>query len=299
MSPENEKLTNFLAATKVSDDNKKIIPRWWSGGISGACSQCIVAPFDLLETQMIFLRKDMTMVDYVKIAIKNHGFLSLYDGLSAQFLRQLSYTTLRFHLYQVGKRYVDEYNFIHKVCVASISGFVAGIVGIPCELVNTRMHVDRLLKVKYRRNYKNAFDGLHKIWRDEGFRALYTGGLCSFTRATIINIGQNAMYDQSKMMYTHYYAWNEDSKILHITSSLTAAVWCVPLVQPIEILKTMQMNRTTGYLTTTSEKITYMMRFGIRGLFRGIMPNLLRMIPQTIIMFLLYEQLRFQFGYYE
>lgn len=240
----------------------------------------------------------------------------MYDGLSAQFLRQLTYTTLRFHLYQVGKRYVDEYNFLHKVCVASISGFVAGIVGIPCELVNTRMHVDRLLKVKYRRNYNNVFDGLHRIWRDEGFRALYTGGLCSFTRATIINIGQNAMYDQvrnyfdfiisicirhlqSKMMYTHYYAWKEDSKILHITSSLTAAVLCVPLVQPIEILKTMQMNRTTGYLTTTSEKITYMMRFGIRGLFRGIMPNLLRMIPQTIIMFLLYEQLRLRFGYYE
>lgn len=178
------------------------------------------------------------------------------------------------------------------------------------------MHVDRLLKVKYRRNYRNVFDGIHTIWRNEGFRALYTGGLCSFTRATLVNIGQNAMYDQvsnyfdfiisicilylqSKIMYKHYFDWDDDCKILHITSSLTAAILCAPVVQPIEILKTMQMNRSAGYLTTTSEKITYMMRFGFRGLFRGITPSLLRMIPQTIIMFLLYEQLRIQFGYYE
>ncbi|XP_023162101.1 mitochondrial dicarboxylate carrier isoform X2 [Drosophila hydei] len=286
MSTENNKLGNFFGDQKVSDYNRKIIPRWWSGGIAGAFTHCVVAPFDLLETQMMFLSKDIR-------------FLSLYDGLSAQILRQLSYTTLRFHLYQVGKQYVDDYNLFHKVYVASISGLLAGTVGIPCELINTRMHVDRLLKVKYRRNYRNVFDGIHTIWRNEGFRALYTGGLCSFTRATLVNIGQNAMYDQSKIMYKHYFDWDDDCKILHITSSLTAAILCAPVVQPIEILKTMQMNRSAGYLTTTSEKITYMMRFGFRGLFRGITPSLLRMIPQTIIMFLLYEQLRIQFGYYE
>ncbi|XP_064544961.1 mitochondrial dicarboxylate carrier [Drosophila montana] len=247
---------------------------------------------------MMFLKKDTTMIKLTKTAIQRHGFISLYDGLSAQLLRQITYTTIRFHLYDLGKRYVDEEDFLHKVCVASVSGMMAAVVGIPFELINTRMHVDRALKWKYRRNYRNVFDGLYRVWREEGFAALYTGGFSSFARATLVTIGQNAMYDQSKTIYMRYFKLGDDCKMLHLLSSLTAAIICAPLVQPIEIFKTMQMSKGSGHLDTTSEKLRFMMRFGFRGLFRGISPSLLRMIPYTIIMFLLYEQIRLKFGYY-
>lgn len=131
-----------------------------------------------------------------KSILTSIGFLSLYDGLSAQLLRQCTYTTLRFYFYDTGKQYIDEFNFFHKIFVATVSGLLAAVVGIPSEMINTRMQVDRELSPKYRRNYKHVFDGLYKVVRKEGFRALYTGGLYACSRAALITIGQNAMYDQ-------------------------------------------------------------------------------------------------------
>jgi len=163
----------------------------------------------------MILRKDRTMRQTALYLVRKHGekldpimflkcksilisigFLSLYDGLSAQLLRQLTYTTVRFHLYSAGKQYIDEFNFFHKIFVATVSGLLAGVIGIPTEMINTRLQVDRELNPKYRRNYKHVFDGLYKVVRYEGFRALYTGGLYACSRAALITIGQNAMYDQ-------------------------------------------------------------------------------------------------------
>lgn len=247
----------------------------------------------------MILKKNRTMRQTALHLVRRHGFLSLYDGLSAQLLRQCTYTTLRFHFYDTGKQYIDEFNFFHKIFVATVSGLLAAVVGIPSEMINTRMQVDRELSPKYRRNYKHVFDGLYKVVRKEGFRGLYTGGLYACSRAALITIGQNAMYDQSKILYLRYLKMEEDSKWLHTVSSLTAALICAPLVHPLEIFKTMQMVSTATYLNTTSKKVKYMMRFGFIGLLRGLSATVCRMVPSTIIMFVVYEQLRLQFGYYK
>ncbi|XP_068142474.1 mitochondrial dicarboxylate carrier [Drosophila tropicalis] len=248
---------------------------------------------------MMVIRKDKSMIEMMKTAIKNDGILSLYDGLSAQLLRQLTYTALRFHIYELGKQhYVDEYNFIHRVFVASIAGPLAGCVGVPTEVVNTRMHVDRALPKESRLNYQNVFDGLYRIYREEGCHSLYNGWALSCIRAALLTIGQNAVYDQAKLHYMKYFNMDHDNKIIHLMSSTTAACICAPILQPIEVLKTLKMNAKSGYFKNTFEEFNYMMRFGIRGLFRGMVPSLLRLVPNTIIIFLVYEQLRLKFGYY-
>ncbi|KAH8410741.1 hypothetical protein KR222_002197, partial [Zaprionus bogoriensis] len=224
------------------------------------------------------------------------GFMSLYDGMSAQFLRQMTYTTMRFHLYAMGKQHVDERIFWHKAFVASVSGMVAGTLGIPTEMINTRMQVDRMLRRKRRRNYRHVFDGLTRVYREEGFRALYIGGSYSIARAALITVGQNAIYDQTKQILL-YYNW-EEGKLLHLTSSLVAGILCAPILQPLEVFKTVQMVNSPDHLRSTPEKIMFVLRFGPTGLFRGLSATMCRLIPQTIIMFVLYEEFSQRFGYY-
>ncbi|SPP77305.1 mitochondrial dicarboxylate carrier [Drosophila guanche] len=248
---------------------------------------------------MMIIKQDRTLAQTFRLAIKEHGFFSLYDGLSAQLLRQMTYVALRFHLYETGKRYVDEYNFLHKVGVASVAGVVAGCVGIPSELVNIRMHVDRALPERKRRNYRNVFHGLYTVARNEGWTSLYHGGSYSCARAALITIGQNAVYDQAKMNYMHYLELTHDSKLLHVISSVSAALLCGPLVQPIEILKTLRMTTRAPDGGRADKFFAYMMRFGPRGLFRGTVPSLMRMLPNTTLTFVLFEQFRLYFGYYD
>ena len=46
------------------------------------------------------------------IVVSNQGFFSLYSGLSASLLRQVTYSTTRFAIYEVSVDYV-EMIFIH------------------------------------------------------------------------------------------------------------------------------------------------------------------------------------------
>ncbi|KAH8368670.1 hypothetical protein KR084_004290 [Drosophila pseudotakahashii] len=245
---------------------------------------------------MVIIKKDRGMAASLKRAIRTNGFISLYDGLSAQLTRQLTYTSLRFHLYEKGKEQMgDPVGFLDKVLVAGLAGCAAGVVGIPVELVNTRMQVNRALPKDIRWNYRHVFDGLYRVTRDEGWTKLYSGCLLSFIRSSFITISQNAAYDQAKEIYMVWFKQKHDSTFVHLISSVTAACVCGPIIKPIENLRALRMVDPSGLI----HSIGYMMRFGLRGPFRGMVPYVVRMVPNTAITFLSFEQLRVHFGYYE
>ncbi len=129
----------------------------------------------------------------VKI-IRDDGFLTLYNGLSASCLRQATYTTTRFAIYGAIKSLKGDANlsFIEKIALAAGSGAIGAFVGkfkqsndsyfsfffllgAPADLVNVRMQNDCKLPKETRRNYKHAIDGLIRIPREEGPKKLFNG----------------------------------------------------------------------------------------------------------------------------
>ncbi|EDW46536.1 GM14988 [Drosophila sechellia] len=260
-------------------NSSRIRPRWWSGGVAGAIAQCFTAPFDLIEARMVVIKKDRGMASNLQQAIRTHGFISLYDGLSAQLVRQLTYTSLRFHLYEMGKEHLDDpAGLWHKVLVAALAGCVAGVVGTPMELINTRMQVNRALPKETRWNYRNVFDGLYRVTREEGFTKLYSGCFLSFMRSSLITISQNAAYDQAKQIYAEVFHMKHDNTLLHLISSVTAAFICGPIIKPIENLRYLRMVDSRRLLNS----ISYMMRFGSRGPFRGLQTSEAQLIVDAI-----------------
>lgn len=45
-------------------------------------------------------------------------------------------------------------------------------------------------------SYKNALDGLIKVYRQEGFKRLFSGATTATGRGVLMTIGQVAFYDQ-------------------------------------------------------------------------------------------------------
>jgi dicarboxylate transporter 10 len=91
---------------------------------------------------------------------KNDGFLGLYSGLSASLLRQLTYSTTRFGVYEELKS-----NFTSQtkspsypllIAMSGSSGFLGGLVGNPADVLNVRMQHDAALPMAERRNYRHA-----------------------------------------------------------------------------------------------------------------------------------------------
>ena len=145
-------------------------------------------------------------------------------------------------------------------------------------------------------SYKNAFDGLLRVRREEGFRRLFTGYETATSRGFMMTIGQIAFYDQVKalLLTTGYF---KDDPRLHFIASLAAGAIATTLTQPLDVLKTRAMNSAPGEFKNLWEIVCHTAKLGPLGFFKGYVPAFVRLGPQTIITFLLLEQLRLNFGY--
>lgn len=76
-----------------------------------------------------------SMMGTFQYILRNNGFLGLYSGLSASLLRQITYSTTRFGIYEELKTRMTKRNngkppsFPVLVAMSCTSGFIGGISG--------------------------------------------------------------------------------------------------------------------------------------------------------------------------
>lgn len=77
-----------------------------------------------------------------------------------------------------------------------------------------------LLRVLFS-SYKHAFDGLWRVYKEEGVPRLFSGASTATSRAVFMTIGQLSFYDQVKsfLLTTSVF---KDNLTTHFLSSLTA-----------------------------------------------------------------------------
>ncbi|XP_037030227.1 mitochondrial dicarboxylate carrier isoform X3 [Bradysia coprophila] len=177
---------------------EKRISRWYFGGLASAGAACCTHPLDLIKVTLQTQQEGkVSIVQLTGRIVRQQGVLALYNGISASLLRQLTYSTARFGIYEVGKQSLDSNaGFASKVLLAGTSGFIGGIIGTPADMVNVRMQNDVKLPPESRRNYKNAIDGLLRVRREEGASRLFSGALTASSRGFMMTVGQIAFYDQ-------------------------------------------------------------------------------------------------------
>merc|ERR1711998_301998 len=83
------------------------------------------------------------------------------------------------------------------------SGAVAVTIGTPFDVSLVRMQADSMKAEGERRGYKNVFDALSRVAKEEGTGALYSGLAPNILRGMAMNVGQLACYDQAKELIAH------------------------------------------------------------------------------------------------
>lgn len=148
-----------------------------------------------------------------------------------------------------------------------------------------------------RRNYKNAFNGLYRLFREEGLRRAFTGATAHMGRSVVMTIGQLAFYDETKtrLIHTGYF---KDNIFTHFTASAIAGSMATTMSQPIDVIKTRAMNARPGQFKNLWEVVVYTAKLGPRGFFKGYFLRFIRLAPHTILTFVFLEQLRLNFGFY-
>ncbi|KAH7254424.1 mitochondrial carrier domain-containing protein [Fusarium solani] len=85
--------------------------------------------------------------------INTEGYRGLYAGLSVALLRQLTYSTVWFGVYEdLNVRLhiygdADTPSHLLLIPLSALSGFMGGVAGNPADIVNVRMQADGMLQI--------------------------------------------------------------------------------------------------------------------------------------------------------
>ncbi|EAW18863.1 putative mitochondrial dicarboxylate carrier [Aspergillus fischeri NRRL 181] len=277
---------------------KKVHYPFWFGGSASCFAAMVTHPLDLVKVRLQTRGPGAptSMIGTFGHILKHNGVLGLYSGLSAAILRQITYSTTRFGIYEELKsRFTSSSSppgLPTLVAIACASGFIGGFAGNPADVLNVRMQHDAALPPAQRRNYKNALHGLMQMTRTEGAASLFRGVWPNSTRAVLMTASQLASYDSFKRLCLEKLGMS-DNLVTHFTASLMAGFVATTVCSPVDVIKTRVMTapptQTRGHSLLGLLRDIYR-KEGFAWAFRGWVPSFIRLGPHTIATFIFLEE---------
>jgi dicarboxylate transporter 10 len=134
-----------------------------------------------------------SMLATIRTSLSESGLRSIYTGLSASVLRQMTYSLVRIGSYEEMKRRMSENGKPSAgklLLAAGVTGGLGGVVGNPADIVLVRMTSDSLRPPEKQYGYRNALTGLVTLMKHEGIKGLSRGLGTNATRAVLMNTSQ-------------------------------------------------------------------------------------------------------------
>lgn len=277
---------------------------FWLGGVAASLAACCTHPLDLVKVRMQTLKpvpeaKPISAVTILRGTIAKSGVRSLYTGVTASILRQMTYSLVRLGSYEKMKLSLSREgraNSWRLLLAAMVAGGLGGVAGNPADVLLVRMTSDVSRAPEKRYNYPNALTGLVSLLKSEGMRGLARGVGPNVIRAVLMNGSQVGSYDffKSKLMHKVIPVFNtklNDSILLHSISSCLAGLVATTVCAPADVLKSRLMSQSgdIGLMKVLKRSLR---DEGPRFLFRGWTPAFVRLGPNTVLLFVFFEQLK-------
>ncbi|OBT49385.1 hypothetical protein VE00_00288 [Pseudogymnoascus sp. WSF 3629] len=315
-----------------------------AGGVGGMTAAALTAPLDVLKTrlQSDFYQSQLQS-NRARLGISPHAHLSparsailhfretfqilfsvhkvegwraLFKGLGPNMVGVVPARSINFYTYGNGKRIIAD-NFNHGeentwvvLLAAATAGVVTSTATNPIWMVKTRLQLDKNVAERAGeaavRRYKNSWDCVKQIIRNEGIRGMYKGMSASYLGVSESTL-QWVLYEQMKA-----YLKRREEKI--ITSGREKNIWdrtvewtgkvgaaggaklvAAIITYPHEVVRTRLRQAPT--IAGGKPKYTGLIQCfklvwreeGMASMYGGLTPHLLRTVPSAAIMFGMYE----------
>jgi len=238
----------------------------------------------------------------VRSIVGAEGAVGLYRGVTPNLLGAGSAWGLYFFFYNAAKSWLQggearrQLPASSALLAASASGVLTLTATNPVWVVKTRLCLQTASPAALAadpRLYRGFADALVKIARSEGLRGLYAGylpGLFGVSHGVV----QFVTYEELKNRYHNYHNQAITTKLgtaeylsFAAISKLVAALTTYPY-QVVRARLQDQEQRYSGSLHCVRR--TWRLE-GPAGFYKGLSPNLLRVVPATMITFVVYENI--------
>ena len=277
-----------------------LVPNVCISGVSVACATATTNPIDVVKVRMQALnttnaKNANNMLQTFRLVFRERGVGGFYVGLTPSLLRATTYGGLRLGLYDPIRRnlvsssqfgWMDENRVTTKLLAGGCSGALAAFTLNPTELVKTRrMKGDSWQTIKT----QVAKDGVSSLWRGSSMAA---------SRAALLTASQVAAYGEVKRLWIQMVPNAKDDWMAHVGASAAAGLITTATTNPVDVVKTRMFISGEGKKLSAKEAAMEVVReYGaLRGAMRGFTANYIRLGPQTMVTFVVAEELRKWFG---
>ncbi|XP_018403620.1 PREDICTED: calcium-binding mitochondrial carrier protein SCaMC-2-like isoform X1 [Cyphomyrmex costatus] len=278
---------------------------WWrhlvSGGIAGAVSRTCTAPLDRIKVYLqVHGTRHCNIMSCFRYMLREGGISSLWRGNGINVLKIGPETALKFMAYEQVKRAIKadnearELGLYERFCAGSMAGGISQSAIYPLEVLKTR------LALRKTGEFDGMVDAAKKIYRQGGLKSFYRGYIPNLIGILPYAGIDLAVYETLKNTYLRTHDKKEQPAfwilLLCGTASSTAGQVCS---YPLALVRTrlqaeIAPDRSPNTMIGVFKDI--LNREGIRGLYRGLTPNFLKVAPAVSISYVVYEHFRQALG---
>ncbi|XP_043913109.1 calcium-binding mitochondrial carrier protein SCaMC-3 [Protopterus annectens] len=280
---------------------------WWkqliAGGMAGAVSRTGTAPLDRLKVFMqVHASKSNSLgfISGLRTMIHEGGIRSLWRGNGINVLKIAPESAIKFMAYEQIKKVIrgkqETLRVQERFIAGSLAGATAQTVIYPMEVLKTRMTLRKTGQ------YSNVADCAKKVFLKEGVQAFYKGYIPNLLGIIPYAGIDLAVYETLKNTWLQKYSTNSaDPGVLVLLACGTISSTCGQLASyPLALVRTrMQAQASTAGMpqkTMTGQFKYILSNEGILGLYRGIAPNFMKVIPAVSISYVVYENMKLLLG---
>jgi solute carrier family 25 oxoglutarate transporter 11 len=228
------------------------------GSLSGSIASAVIQPIDTIKVVIQARReaagKGTAVVNPFQVGrdiVTQNGVAGLYKGVDSAIMRQFIYCGIRLGLYksledQKKAKEGRNLKFMEKVAYSLFSGAVGSAIATPTDVALIRFQSDNNLPPEQRRNYKNVFDALATIRREEGIKGLWTGAIPTIARAMSLNCSHLVAYNESKEALLGPLGGGKETMSLRLVASAISGVAVAIISLPFDNVKTKIMKMKPG-----------------------------------------------------
>ncbi|KAF6212756.1 hypothetical protein GE061_010464 [Apolygus lucorum] len=275
-----------------------------AGVTGGVASTLILHPLDLIKIRFAVSDGRSPTPQYhglrnaVSTIFREEGLRGLYKGVTPNVWGSGSAWGFYFLFYNSIKTWVQGGNSktplgptMHMLLAAQ-AGVLTLVMTNPVWVVKTRLCLQYSdAYPNSGRNYAGMVDALKSIYRLEGVRGLYRGfvpGMFGVSHGAI----QFMAYEEMKNYYNEYRNCPIDAKLgtmEYLGFAATSKLLAASVTYPYQVIRARLQDQYHNYQGSV-DCVRQTWRYeGYRGFYKGLVPNLTRVLPATMITFVTYE----------
>ncbi|XP_015492206.1 calcium-binding mitochondrial carrier protein SCaMC-1 isoform X3 [Parus major] len=242
----------------------------------------------------------MNIASGFKQMLKEGGVRSLWRGNGVNVVKIAPETAIKFWAYEQYKKILTrddgKLGTVERFVSGSLAGATAQTSIYPMEVLKTRLAVGKTGQ------YSGMFDCAKKILKREGPKAFYKGYIPNILGIIPYAGIDLAVYELLKSTWLEHYASSSANPgVFVLLGCGTVSSTCGQLASyPLALIRTRMQAQASVEGAPQLNMVDLFQRIvateGLRGLYRGIAPNFMKVLPAVSISYVVYEKMKQNLG---